>query len=356
MNKMLCALIAFSSISIRSTICLGIDAPYCGLYSVFAGVQSLGIDADFSKALDSKFVSRESGSTATQLIALADAFGAAGKYQSQMNISTLRAAQNPIVLHTSVAVASTGFHHWVLYLGMDGDSIRLYEPPTGMSTVTQAELLSFWDGKGIEIKRRHQASDPTNILTKTPLYSAELALACVLVIATSVVLTKVMYLAGRPAMRVCLVAFVSSAVWHSVVNYGFFSNQIAFSNITSNFEDFTFKSVSDKQFRDAVGNSDCTIVDARLAMDYERYHVPGALNIPINIDYGNLRRALAKIPPGNRVIVYCRSIDCTWADAVAKKLPSRGFANVTVYPEGMVGWKSRKFEEENSENATPEDE
>lgn len=313
--------------------------PYCGLYSAHAALHALGIDADLDKMVVPENLSQASGSTALDLVHLVKKYGAAATIRSGLTVASLRAATCPIVLHTAMAVAETGFHHWVLFLGMDGDLIKIYDPPRGLYSVSGAELSSYWDGIGVVIERADNQSI-VNELMSIPLLNPELLFAVLLVLIAGGLLRRIAVSVINPACGILIVASISAAVWHTTVDYGFLRNRDALTNIAARFDRRSIPIITSEQMRHARKRGDVSIVDARLPGAYNSSHIPDAINVPITVTHGELRDALRTIHAHNHVVVYCQSEHCMWSDAIARQFTARGYDRVSVFRAGMNAWET----------------
>jgi len=311
--------------------CTAYEEPYCGLYAVHAALHSLGISSSFDALVLPENLSGPVGSTAADLIRIAEAHGAYGSLESGMSIANLRAADTPIILHTSVAISKGAFHHWVLFLGMEGDSARIYDPPRSMYLTPAAELLSYWDGRGVVIGK----SAPAGWRSPATL---EAVLAVLLVVACLGLAGRCGPLKPYPAGRIVAAALAAAAVWHAVVSYGFFRSPHAIANIASHYEAFGVGEETIESTQSAIAGKDATILDARRPDAYDRWHIPTALNLPVTATHGELSQVLESIPKDRKLIVYCNSSQCSWARQVAHHIAARGYRNVSVFTDGVEGW------------------
>jgi|FaiFalDrversion3_1042247.scaffolds.fasta_scaffold33482_2 rhodanese-related sulfurtransferase len=76
------------------------------------------------------------------------------------------------------------------------------------------------------------------------------------------------------------------------------------------------------------------LVDVRANAAYDKEHIRGAINIPLD----DLDSHLENLPKDKPVVVYCGSVDCTMSYFAARKLASKGFT-VYRYTPGLKGWK-----------------
>ncbi|NDV24809.1 rhodanese-like domain-containing protein [Desulfovibrio sp. JC022] len=81
-----------------------------------------------------------------------------------------------------------------------------------------------------------------------------------------------------------------------------------------------------------------SFVDARSSMEFDMGHIPGALNITVNMEGDELAVQAAMIDQSRPVIIYCDGLSCGKSLIVAKKLVEKGIKDVSVYTEGIDGW------------------
>jgi rhodanese-related sulfurtransferase len=83
-----------------------------------------------------------------------------------------------------------------------------------------------------------------------------------------------------------------------------------------------------------------TVVVNVLAREaYEKEHVPGSENAPVNED-GFEERMETLVPDrAQPVVVYCASTTCDASPTAAKKLEELGYEHVYDFEAGMEGWK-----------------
>jgi rhodanese-related sulfurtransferase len=77
-------------------------------------------------------------------------------------------------------------------------------------------------------------------------------------------------------------------------------------------------------------------VDARRADDFKAGHLDGAINISTSAGADERRKAMEHVAEDARVVVYCHSAGCTYAERVAVRLKTDGFIDVSILKEGWV--------------------
>lgn len=308
--------------------------PYCGLYSAYAALRALGVEAKFEELCDGQFLSGRQGSTALDLIQVASKYRVRAEQRDQMSLADLRSSSVPVILHTSTIASGPEFDHWMLFLGMWGDAVRVYDGSIGVQTISAGELLGQWDGVGILIG----PSSPRSLLLGVNL---DLCLALVLVVAAQCLLYGTRILARYPAARLALLALLPSVVWHLALDYGFVRDRSAVLTTLSRYSRAELPIVDAEQVAVSLRDRDIVLVDARVPKAYQRAHLKGAINIPVSASPLALRGAVAQIPLDKRLIVYCQSDRCRWADAVGRVLSARGYRSVAVFRGGMEAWSMR---------------
>jgi rhodanese-related sulfurtransferase len=83
------------------------------------------------------------------------------------------------------------------------------------------------------------------------------------------------------------------------------------------------------------GEHDFVVLDARSPQEFERGHVPGAVNIPHRqLD----ARSTARLPKDRLIVTYCDGIGCNASTKAALKLAELGFA-VKEMLGGLDWWR-----------------
>jgi len=88
-----------------------------------------------------------------------------------------------------------------------------------------------------------------------------------------------------------------------------------------------------REWQDA--GEDFALVDARDAVQYEREHIPGAINVP----YVEIRAGGLLPPRDQRIVVYCSSETCPISQYAYEALDKLGYQEVYDMRAGLQGWK-----------------
>lgn len=82
------------------------------------------------------------------------------------------------------------------------------------------------------------------------------------------------------------------------------------------------------------------LIDVLLPSGYEKWHLPGAINIEID---KLEERAQAVLDKNEEIIVYCSSFGCRSSARAAKILEKLGYANVLEYNGGKKEWIEKNY-------------
>ncbi len=77
------------------------------------------------------------------------------------------------------------------------------------------------------------------------------------------------------------------------------------------------------------------LVDVLSPESYAERHIPGAVNVPNELDFANV----IDLAKDDEIILYCASADCMASASAARKLEETGYTNVKHYQDGLAGWE-----------------
>ncbi len=270
-----------------------------------------------------------SGSTAADLARALDDVGLKAYENDFMTFEQLALLDRPTILHVRTPVSKLRYGHWVLFLGLDGDKVRLYDPPDDVETVTVAELLSIWDGIGLVV-----ADHPSAALIGVPFALSFFAFVIGAVLAIWIMQRWL------PAWALVLtVPLAVAAAAHVLMPTGFLRSHDAIINVQETFVTLDVPEVAFAETQSRVASGSCTVVDARQNSAYATFHLPGAINIPIDASFARLARESSAIDRTKPVIVYCAHDHCPWAQNIAAQLAARGVRDISVYRGGVREWR-----------------
>lgn len=81
-----------------------------------------------------------------------------------------------------------------------------------------------------------------------------------------------------------------------------------------------------------------TVIEVLDQQYYDKFHLPGALNVPLSGDFdGKIQKA---VPDKNEpVVVYCMDEECDASPKAAKRMDELGYERVYDYEAGKMDWK-----------------
>ena len=103
------------------------------------------------------------------------------------------------------------------------------------------------------------------------------------------------------------------------------------------------KPITREELKKKVDNEEnLTIIEVLAPEYFKKFHLPGAINVPVNGDFE--QRIQQAVPDKSQpVVVYCASKQCQASPKAAKKMNELGYAEVYDYEEGKEDWQKAKL-------------
>ena len=88
----------------------------------------------------------------------------------------------------------------------------------------------------------------------------------------------------------------------------------------------------------ALHDRGTVFIDVRSARQYNKRHIPGAINLFLNDGFSeaNLLRSVNKDTP---FVIYCNGISCSLSYKAAQKAVAWGFTQVKYFRAGIKAWR-----------------
>mgnify|MGYP002623476816 CR=1 FL=1 len=312
---------------------------YCGLHCVYSVLSQGGVYLEFETLLTSKYLSSpRGGSTAGELIQALSDHGSGGHFVPHMAIDRLIRMNRPVILHVRSPGAGARYHHWILFLGGDASGIRVYDPPRDVGEYTVDELLAIWDGTAIVTERSDVTAGNTRLSSKpfAPWVSVTSVTVMLAMIFTFAAIN------GRRKLSFTLplaVGACASLLAHTLLPWGFFHGDSGLQIVRSDFYVTTLPVIDYDTLITFIDDDDSAVIDTRPEGAFARDHLPRASNIPIGSGRLRLMHAARDLSDCDRVVVYCQSESCGWAESIGSQLKALGLENVVLYPGGMNEWR-----------------
>jgi rhodanese-related sulfurtransferase len=85
-------------------------------------------------------------------------------------------------------------------------------------------------------------------------------------------------------------------------------------------------------------NPDLAVVDVLGSDSYRKYHIPGAINVPLEEDFAEkIRQAVPETD--EPVVVYCADEHCQASPKAGKLMEEMGYEQVYDYEAGKEDWR-----------------
>lgn len=112
--------------------------------------------------------------------------------------------------------------------------------------------------------------------------------------------------------------------------------------------------IDDVDVLDSYLRSKAVFVDARTSTEYDAGHIPRAFNLPVGKADEIIHDFAAIFPIDTQLILYCSGPECYDASDLMVILQEYGYQNVSVYFQGLLGWKNAGRPIEITEDNTDE--
>ncbi|MCE5185286.1 MAG: hypothetical protein LLF76_04075 [Planctomycetaceae bacterium] len=324
--------------------------PYCGVECLYVILKMVNPDTDIKGLLRPEFISSSEGSSLLDLKTAAISFGMSAEVFAKFECSDIKALSVPVILHVKSEPEKSKYDHYWLYTGMRDGKACIFDPPTRLETIPYYEVARRWDGTGLLVSPT--PIELSRILAparkRFAIFAGVLLAAIVLIrIAGSYLLRRVETI-SRPirlgvsvvqTAGLVMVALFVGMTYHFVNDAGFLAHAgVTEPIIKANLGKFIPKVTA----KDIVANSaTAVIIDARRMLDYDAGHIEGAINIPTTLCAEGRIAKLADIEKSRRLVIYCQSAGCPYAEKVAGHLKEDGFNNLAIYKGGWVDWEQR---------------
>lgn len=327
-----------------------VSGPYCGIYSLIACLDTYGVSPELEELLVPEFVGSFEGSSNTELIKAAEKYGFYAKTRSGLTWRELRESDSPMILHFRGSYADSRYNHWVAYLGVDGEKARIIDLPHRITTIPFAELLAKWDGTAIEISQK-PITDGFTISSRWNYLSVVFFFISVIF-----AVKLCFWNANREAFSastlsrrcklVCIqtftllgLLFVLGILYHAFSEIGFLKNPSAVAEVTRRYYSVDIPEIDLSEMKEIVVQKSIPVFDARYTQDFSRGTIPGAKSLSVASNLSERQEVLGEISRTERIVVFCQSGACGYADEVAQFLKFNGYENVVIYRGGYRDWK-----------------
>lgn len=97
--------------------------------------------------------------------------------------------------------------------------------------------------------------------------------------------------------------------------------------------------ISRDRLKSMLHNNGVQLIEVLAPEYYEKFHLPGAVNVPLGDDFDEQIEQV--IPDKNRqVVVYCLDAECQASPKAARRMEELGYQQVYDYEAGKEDWKA----------------
>ncbi len=148
-------------------------------------------------------------------------------------------------------------------------------------------------------------------------------------------------LAWWSAESALAVALVLGLGYHSCSAIGFLRNPSALAEVARRYYSVEIPELTMAQTEKEIAEGRPLVLDARRVADYQRGSLPGAKSMSLYSTLPDRQELLDGVPKSERIIVYCQSWRCGYADEVARFLKFNGYEDLAIFRDGWREWKKR---------------
>ena len=326
------------------------SGPYCGMYCLYTTMKLANKEIDFRKLVKPEYIGSRKGSSLAELKQAAEDNGLYALPMGKLTSQVLRSCPHPVILHVKSGTTSKVYDHYELFLGTNSGQARLFDPPEPIRLVPFRELTPLWDGNGLIVSA--EPIDPGAIVAparKQFILFTAIALIIILIVrwakrrlpdAMLNSRRKLLGLSMTQGAIFAIAALLCGMVYHFANNEGLLANANATTAVQQAHLSNFIPKVSEKKVHKLL-DGDTVFIDARLARDFEAGHLKGAINVPVDANDMELQKTTANIHKDARIVLYCQSAGCKFAEIVAIKLMEDGFSDISIFKGGWQEWVAK---------------
>jgi len=326
--------------------------PHCGLYCLYTVMKIAGKEVNFRDLVKPEYLGSRKGSSLAELKQAARDNKMYAETVGKLTTMTLRNSPYPIILHVKSGADSKDYDHFELFLGTEGGQAKLFNPPEAVRLAPFYELAPRWDGTGLVLSSKPLDLGAIYAPARNRLVLYMLVVIPVILMVhygkqrwltslSSISWRKSFWLTMVQAAGFVIFAMVWGMIYHFVNEEGF----LAHANATASVQEAylgSFVPKVDKKKVEQLLNRDTVFIDARYAKDFEAGHLENAINVPVDANDVERKKATAGIGKDAAIVIYCQSNGCPFAEKVTKELKGDGFSNISIFKGGWMEWEGKK--------------
>lgn len=332
---------------------VGLKSParYCGLFCLYSIIKTAtSKKISFEELIKPEYVGSYLGSSLAELQKAAEDYGLYTIPASKMTSRMLRVCPGLVILHVKSDLTVAGYDHYQLFLGSELGRAKLFDPPNPVKRVPFEELATYWDGKGLIVST--QPIDPSPIFASARRRFVVCAAALIIVVGFVHFVRRqlprtnhnsrrrLLGISAGHAAGLVIAAVLCAMIYHFANNEGLLANANGTASIQEAHAGNFIPKISERKVHRLL-DSAAVFIDARFVPDFEAGHLEGAISVPVDANDAERRKATAHISKDTRIVLYCQSVGCKFAETVAIKLMEDGFSNVSIFRGGWAEWLAK---------------
>jgi rhodanese-related sulfurtransferase len=332
---------------LKNIIVLG---PYCGIYSLCACLETFDKKVQVKEFLTPDYVGSFRGSTAEELIKAAEKHGIHGKCYANITWRQIKEAKCPMILHFRDSNNSE-FNHWVAFLGIKGNHVRIMDTPHELAHLTMAELLALWDGVAIILSEKPVHNVMFWQAKLDYFWCVLLVIGCgifyktyfwneTLELSITTIRRKYWWKLFSQTVSLLVVCGFVAITYHVLSPIGFLNNPSAVAEVTRRYYAVDVPEIAISEMQQLVEQKSAVIYDTRYRQDFVQGAIPGAISLPINSNLVERKQILQGIDNEKKIVLYCQSSGCRFSDSVATFLKFNGYYNISIFRGGYREWEN----------------
>lgn len=325
------------------------SSSFCGLYCLYTVIKLSGKTIDFRELVKPEYLGYR-GSSIMGLKQAAEMYGLYAAPISGFSSNALINCTSPVILHVK-SEGSNKYDHYELFLGIRNKKALILDPPNNpLKILSFAEIEPFWDGNGLIISS--QPIDLDAVFApdrKRFVLYASLTIIAILILKWAKRFMpptlfdtrfKKIGLSIAQSSGLIVTALLIGIVYHFVNDTGFLTNANATASFQEAHQGNFFPKLTEREVEQLL-DTDTIFIDARLSHDFEAGHIESAISVPVNSTDEERHKIMTHISKEVRIVLYCQSSGCQFAEKVAKELKNDGFTNISIYKGGWADWTTK---------------
>lgn len=333
----------------NSTKCKS-SGPYCGVYCLYAVMKLSGQEVDFLRLVKPEYIGSRRGSSLAELKKAAEDYELYAIPVGKLTSRVLRNCPHPVILHVKSDAASKLYDHYELFLGTENAKVKIFNPPEPVRLVSFAELAPRWDGNGLIV-----SAEPINLsaifATARNRFMLYAAIGVVMILSARLARQwfpqelintrlKSLGISSAECAALGIAALLCGMLYHFANDEGFLAHENATASIQQAHQGSFIPKISESKVQKLL-DTDTVFIDARFTRDFEAGHLEGAINVPVDANDLEHQKVTADIAKDARIVLYCQSATCKFAEIVAIKLIKEGFSNISIFRGGWNEWVAK---------------